>query len=124
MTQLIINGTRYPQASRDKYKCYEKELGESQRMINSRLITEIRAYITVIEYNYDYFGNQLMRQCLSDLRSRGDLDVQYLSPTGDTLRQGRFRCTVQPAPTFAFAVGGVPRWHNISFTLEEVEGHD
>lgn len=122
MTQLIINGTSYPETSRDKYKCYREDLGESMRMISSRLITEVRASIVVVEYSYDYFGDALMRQCLTDLRSREDLTVQYLSPDSDTLVTGVFRCTVKPAPTYAFSVGGAPRWHNISFKLEEVEG--
>lgn len=122
MTQLIINGHAYPETSHDKYKCYPQELGETFRMINSRLVTEVRAVVMVIEYSYDYFYDEQMRQCLSDLRGRNDLTVQYLDPESGQMKTSVFRCTVKPSPTYAFSVGGVPRWHNINFTLEEVEG--
>ena len=122
MTQLIINGTEYPETSHDKYKCYTEDLGESMRMITGRLVTEVRATIVAIEYSYDYFEDARMRRCLGDLRGREDLDVQYLDPETGTMKSGVFRCTKKPAPTFAFSVAGQARWHNISFTLEEVEG--
>lgn len=122
MTQLIINGTEYPEATGDRYKCYPEDLGEDLRMISSRLVTEVRATITVIEYTFDSFEDSLMKTCLKDLRGRADLIVQYLSPEGSTMKTGVFRCTKKPAPAFAFSENGVPRWHNIQFKLEEVEG--
>lgn len=122
MEQLIIDGIELPEAKNDKYKCYEKELGESIRMISGRMVTEVRANVRVIEYAYDYMGNDLMRRVLAALRARKDLAVRFLDPSGDTLQQSSFRCTKQPAPQFAFAKNGTGLWHNISFTLEEVEG--
>lgn len=122
MIQLMINGTAYPQASRDRYKCYTKELGESLRMLSSRLVTEVRAAVTIIEYSYDSFDDALMRQCLADLRGRENLRVQYLDAGSDALKSGVFRCVKLPAPSFAFADRGKARWHNIAFQLEEVEG--
>lgn len=122
MIQLMINGVAYPETTHDRYKCYTEDLGEDMRMVNSRLITEVRARIVVIEYSYDYFKDALMRTCLRDLRGGADLEVQYLAPEENALQSGVFRCTRKPSPTFAFSVNGSPRWHNISFKLEEVEG--
>lgn len=122
MTQLILGGVALPKTSKDKYKCYTKDLGESIRMISSRLVTEVRATIRIIEYSYDYFGDTLMRSCLSMLRSNDGLAVQYISPESDEMQSGTFYCTSLTAPTFAYSIHGEARWHNISFTLEEVEG--
>ena len=120
MIQLVIDSVELPEAKNGKYKCYEKELGEDIRMISGGLVTEVRASVKVIEYSYDYMGNDLLRQLLSALRSRKDLNVQFLDPVADVLQQSSFRCTKQPAPQFAFAKNGTGLWHNISFTLEEV----
>lgn len=122
MTQLIVAGIEYPETSHDRYKCYVEDLGESIRMISSRLVTEVRAQIVVIEYSYDYFGDDLMRVCLQSLRSNADLNVQYLAPDKEGMQTGIFRCTKFPSPTYAFSAGGIARWHNVSFKLEEVTG--
>lgn len=122
MVQLSINGIDLPESRSGNYKCYEQELGESIRMISGRLVTEVRSSVRVIEYTYDYMGNELMRRLLTALRSRSDLSVQFLDPASDSLQSASFRCTKQPTPQFAFARNGTGLWHNISFTLEEVEG--
>lgn len=122
MIQLMINGAEYPETSHDKYKCYTQDLGEDIRMISSRLVTEVRATIVVIEYSYDYFKDTLMMRCLADLRGNTDLNVMYLDPATNSMQNGVFRCTKKPAPTFAFSVAGQARWHDIDFKLEEVEG--
>ena len=111
MTQLSINGIDLPETKNGKYKCYEQELGESIRMISGRLVTEVRSSVHVIEYSYDYMGNDLMRRLLTALRSRSDI-----------MQSASFRCTKQPTPQFAFSRDGVGLWNNIAFTLEEVEG--
>lgn len=120
--QLIINGTVYPRASHDKYKCYQREIGETITMIDGTLVTEISAVKTIIEYSYDRFSDVLMRKCLTDLRGRTDLSVKYLDPMHDELQSDMFKCIVKPSPSFAFEVGGTPMWHDISFTLESVRG--
>ena len=117
MTQLSINGIDLPETKNGKYKCYEQELGENIRMISGRLVTEVRSSVRVIEYSYDYMGNDLMRRLLTALRS-----VQFLDPLSDSMQSASFRCTKQPAPQFAFSRDGVGLWNNIAFTLEEVEG--
>lgn len=121
MTQLTINGTEYPWVDGDNYQAYPSELGKSKRTIGGRLVTEIRGYIWVIKYSYDYMGNDLMRTLLQDLRNKTDLDVDFLVPDTDEMLHATFRCTSQPAPSVAFDYAGVPMWHNISFILESVE---
>lgn len=124
MTQLIINGIPYPETSRDKYKCYEKDLGKFVRMANKRLVFEKSGKITVIEYSYDYFAdNDLFKTCLIDLRSGEELEVSYLPPESDTMNTEMFRCTVLPKPTFAFSQLNRAYWHNVGFTLEGVSTH-
>lgn len=103
MTQLSINGIDLPETKNGKYKCYEQELGESIRMISGRLVTEVRSSVHVIEYSYDYMGNDLMRRLLTALRSRSDLSVQFLDPLSDSMQSALFRCTKQPTPQFAFS---------------------
>lgn len=122
MTQLIVGGVELPEAKNGKYKCYEKELGESLRMISGRMVTEVRQAVKVIEYSYDFMGNDLMRALLAALRSRSDLTARFLDPASDAMRESVFRCTKQPAPQFAFAKNGAGLWHDVAFTLEEVGG--
>ena len=123
MTQLTINQTPYPETSSDRYHCYYEELSKDLRMISGRLVSEVRGRYRVITYQYDALGDRLMRTLLQDLRSRQPLSVTYLAPEQDEMMTGRFRCTAFPKPTIAFSDGGRPRWHNISFTLEEVDPH-
>lgn len=119
-TQLIINGVEYPYASNDRYQCYKERLGKEFDMISGRHVMEVRAKVTVIAYQYDYFPPELMRHCLADLRSDQLLVVQYLIPESNDLQKGNFHCTEWPKPKFAFTAGGKPYWHSIQFKLREV----
>jgi hypothetical protein len=120
MTQLIIGGNALPQTSDDKYKCYQVELGESIRMMSGRLVTEVRGRYWRIEYTYDKLKDDLMRTLLPILRSGNSVDVQFLTPDSDTLQTSTFMCIDKPAPTFAFSADGKGRWHNFTFSLEQV----
>lgn len=124
MTQLIINGITLPQTSRDKYQCYPSILGQQIEMISGRLTTEVRGTVQIIEYRYDYMGDALMRPLLATLRSGHDFEVTYLPDDSTDMVTSRFVATKIENPTFAFAKGGKPYWHNIAFTLREVEPHD
>lgn len=124
MTQLIINGTSYPKASRDTYKCYEVDEGTLLQMASGRYVYEARGKRTVIEYTYDYFPDDLAKTCLADLRSGSELEVSYMTPDGTELNTEFMRCTQFPTPTFAFGRGATAYWHNFSFKLEAVDCHD
>lgn len=125
MTQLILANSIYlPETSHDKYKCYPAQLGEQVDMISGRRVLEIRGQVQMIEYEYDYMGNELMRQVNSVLRSGQSFTVAYLPDGGDSLVVSTFLTESFPQPAFAFSRGGKPYWHNVAFTLREVQPHD
>lgn len=123
MTQLIINGLVLPQTSRDKYSCYEEDLGSQLEMISGRLVTELRGKVQHITWSYDYLGDALCRPLLAVLRSGQPLAVAYLPDSGDQMASGIFVKTELTNPTFAFSRGGRAYWHNIAFSLREVSPH-
>lgn len=125
MTQLILNNSIYlPETSWGKYKCYPSQLGQQVDMISGRRVTEIRGNVQIIEWSYDYMGNDLMRQLNTILRSGKSFTVTYLPDDSDTMRTGTFITDSFPQPEYAFSRGGKPFWHNVSFTLREVAPHD
>lgn len=124
MTQLIINGTAYPETSGDKYNVWVEDLGAKIRMAGGNLCFEKRGQVYHISYAYDYFKPSLMNQCLADLRSGNELTVSFLLPD-NTMVTGLFRTLKMPAPVFAFSKSfnedARGYWHNIAFELEGVE---
>lgn len=124
MTQLIINNEIYlPQTSWDKYRCYPEQLSTQVDMVSGRRVLEVRGMVQIIEYEYDYMGNDLMRQLNAVLRSGQSFPVAYLPDESDTMAVGTFLTTDFPIPTFAFSRDGVGLWHNVSFKLREVSPH-
>ena len=125
MIQLILNGqVELPETSRDKYRCYPATLSQQVDMISGRRVLEERGHVQMIEYSYDYMGNELMRAVLGILRGGTSFPVAYLPDEGDTLVTGMFLTESITQPTFAFSRSGVPYWHNFGFTLREVKPHD
>ena len=124
MTQLVINGTTYPETSGDKYTVWIEDLGQMLRMAGGNLVFERRGQVYKIRYEYDYFTPFLLNKCLTDLRAGNEVQVGFLLPDG-TSGSGLFRCTSFPQPTFAFSKGfgdsAEGRWHGIAFELEGVE---
>ena len=124
MTQLILNNSIYlPKTGRDKYRCYPSQLGTQVDMISGRRVLEVRGWVWIVEYTYDYMGNDLMRQVNAILRSGRSFPAAVLPDGGDTLVPSVFLTESFPQPYFAFARGGKPYWHNVSFTLREVSPH-
>lgn len=124
MTQLIINGAVLPKTSGDKYKCYPAKLAEQLEMISGRVVTEIRGTVQVIEYSYDYMPDTQYKALLTALRSNPPLTVTYLPDDSSDMRTSDFIVTSYPTPTFAFAKGDKPYWHNVAFSLRETKPHD
>lgn len=124
MVQLVINGTTYPETSRDKYRVWVEDLGQMVRMAGGNLCFEKRGQIYKIAYSYDYFTPFLLNKCLTDLRGGNEVEVSFLLPDG-TMPTAKFRCTSFPTPTFAFSKGLGDSvqgyWHDIAFELEGVE---
>lgn len=123
MTQLIINGLVLPQTSRDKYSCYEEDLGTELEMISGRMVLELRGKVQRIIWSYDYLGDELCRPLLATLRSGRSFPVSYLPDDGDALLSSTFLKTSLTNPTYAFSRGGKAFWHNIAFELREVYPH-
>ena len=124
MTQLIINNTIYlPETSRGNYKCYPQLLTQQIEMISGRVVQEVRGTVQIIEYSYDYMGNDLMRQLNTVLRSGQSFPVAYLPDSGDSLVVSTFLTVDFPVPEYAFSRGGSPFWHNVAFQLREVSPH-
>lgn len=125
MTQLILNNEIYlPKTSRNKYRCYPATLSRQVEMISGRVVSEVRGHVQMIEYAYDYMGNELMRRALAVLRSGEPFTVTYLPDEGEDLQTGIFITQSLTNPTFAFAKGDKPYWHNFAFVLREVSPHD
>lgn len=125
MTQLIINNTiTLPYASGGKYAAWEEPLSVQIDMISGRRVEEQRGIVWHIRYEYDYMGNDLMRQLLTALRSGGVLSVQFLPDNGDQMLTSTFLRESITEPVFAFGRNGVGYWHNIAFELREVYPHD
>lgn len=124
MTQLIINNTIYlPETSRNNYRCYPQLLTQQIEMISGRVVQEVRGTVQIIEYSYDYMGNDLMRQLNTVLRSGQSFPVAYLPDSGDSLVVSTFLTVDFPVPEYAFSRGGSPFWHNVAFQLREVSPH-
>lgn len=124
MIQLIIGGVVLPQTSGDKYACYPAKLTEQLEMISGRVVTEIRGTVQTIEYSYDYMPDSQYKALLAALRSNPPLTVTYLPDDSEEMKTSEFVVTSYPTPTFAFARGDKPYWHNISLSLREVKPHD
>jgi hypothetical protein len=119
MTQLIINGTEYPETSKDRYTAHKEESSVLLRMASGRLVEEVGYKYWIIEYSYDYFTESLKQTCMADLDS-GSVSVSFLTPQSDELQTGTFKCTKKPTPAFKFSRSGEAYWHDISFRLEGV----
>lgn len=125
MIQLILaGGIELPETSKDKYRCYPATLSQQVDMISGRRVLEERGHVQMVEYSYDYMGNDLMRQVLAVLRSGQSFAAAYLPDEGDQLVSGVFLTESVTQPTFAFSRRGIPFWHNFGFTLREVKPHD
>lgn len=124
MTQIILNNSIYlPEATQDKYRAYETQLSTQVDMISGRRVLEYRGMVWMIEYEYDYMGNELMWQVNSILRSGSSFNVVFLPDNSNEMISSMFLTDSFPTPSYAFSRAGNPYWHGITFTLREVSPH-
>lgn len=123
VNQLIIDDILFPTSTHDHYSAYEQVLTEVLEMADRSVVEEVSGKIWKVEYSYDYMGMGKLRECLRVLRSGGVHTVWFLPDDGDTLREARFLVETVSAPSLAFIRDETGRWHNLSFTLREVEPH-
>lgn len=124
MTQLVFGSLALPQTSNDKYKCYPSKLAEQVPMISGRMVTEVRGTVQIIEYSYDYMPDATYQALLAALRANPPITVTYLPDNSTTMVTSDFIVTSYPMPTFAFAKGDKPYWHNVAFSLRQIKPHD
>ena len=124
INQLVLNGIALPQTSFDRYSCWEEQLSVQVDMISGRRVIETRGKIWKASYQYDYMGNDTLRQVLAVLRSGQEFTAAVLPDKSDQMVSSKFICETLTPPTFAFGRDGVGIWHNLAFTIREVEPHD
>lgn len=122
--QLIIDNTLFPSSTHDNYSAYEMILTEQLEMADRSMTEEVSGWIWKVEYSYDYMGMSKLRECLNVLRKGGVHTVTFMPDDSDETRTGRFFVESLSAPSLAFVRADQGRWHNLSFTLREVEPHD
>lgn len=124
MTQLIIGEYPLPEVSGDMYSCPESPLVVQVEMINGRMVQEVRGGLVYEPtYEFDYMPASIWRPVYEILRSGQSFTAAVLTDKSDELIVGTYLCTELSAPVFAFGRDGVGYWHNISFSLREVEPH-
>lgn len=124
MAQLIIGNYQLPETSGDKYSCPENPLVVNVEMISGRMVQEVRGGLVYEPtYEYDYMPAAIWRPVYEILRSGQSFTAAVLTDKSDELQVGEYLCTELGHPVFAFGRDGVGYWHNISFTLREVNPH-
>lgn len=125
MIQIVIENTALPETSKDRYACPEVPLVVELDMISGRRVGEIRGgKVWKPQYSYDYMGDEIMRPLLKILRSGEAFSAAVLPDNGDGLIVSKFRVESLTNPSFAFSKSGKGMWHNLAFTLREVNPHD
>lgn len=123
MTQLIIDGIKLPEVSRDNYACWEEMLSVQVDMISGRRVIEKRGKVWKVSYSYDYMGKNLLRDALAVLRAGTPLTCQVLPDNSDEIVVSKFVVERLDPPKMAFSRRDNAFWHNISFTLREERPH-
>ena len=123
MDQIIIDGVRLPEVSRDNYSCWEDDLSVQVDMISGRRVVETRGKVWRVSYSYDYMGNALLRQALAVLRSGKPIICQVLPDNSDEIVVSRFLVERLDPPKMAFSRRDNAFWHQISFTLRDEKPH-
>ena len=115
--QVILNGSIIlPEARMDKFSCWEEVLTRQVTMVSGRVVLEgigRKNKIWRASYQFDYMGNDKLRQVMAVLRP----------DSRDEMVTSSFLCDSITNPSYAFAKKGVPLWHNFAFTLREVRPH-
>lgn len=123
---VILDGVLLPESRMDKFSCWEEPLTRQVDMISGRRVVErigTKWKIWKASYTIDYMGNDLLRQALAVLRRSGPFLATVLPDNSDEIVTSYFFTESLTPPSYAFSKGGVPLWHNLSFTLREERPH-
>ena len=124
--QLILDGILLPEASGDKFSCWEETLTRQVSMVTGRVVLESlepEPRIWRASYTFDYMGNEKLRQVLEVLRRGAPFPASVLRDNRDELVSSIFICESLTNPSYAFSANGVGLWHNLAFTIREEEPH-
>lgn len=122
MDQIIIDGVRLPEVSRDNYFCWEDDLSVQVDMISGRRVVETRGKVWRVSYSYDYMGNACYVKpwpccdpgSLSSARCCRTIPTKSWCPGFWWSGWTRLKCFSRRDNAF---------WHQISFTLREEKPH-
>ena len=110
----------------DKFSCWEEVLTRQVTMVSGRVVLEgigRKNKIWRASYQFDYMGNDKLRQVMAVLRQGAPFMASVLPDSRDEMVTSSFLCDSITNPSYAFAKKGVPLWHNFAFTLREVRPH-
>ena len=131
MTQLVLGEDVYaltlPEARQGNYTCENVMLSTDIEMASGRMVREYRGRVYRITYQYTYLKTA-HKERLIQLCEQGQtepINVMFLVPGDDTLREGSFLVTEFQAPQFIWGrPSGEALWGNYKVVLREVEPHD
>lgn len=125
ITQLILDGVRMPMSSNDRYSCGEEPLQVDLVMAAGNMVREVpdKNKVYVASYAFDVLDDDTYRAAMAVLRRGSSFPAAVLPDDKEDMIPSQFFCTSLTRPTFAFSDGGKPVWHNLAFTLREVEPH-
>lgn len=126
MNQIILNGILLPQASFDKYACWEEALTRQLDMISGRRVLERigkKWKVWRVRWAYDYLEDETCRPVLATLRSGGPFIASVLPDSADGMVTSSFVAESITEPTFLIDDNGRAVWHGLGFTLREEYPH-
>ncbi len=124
MDQLIINGVRMPEISRDGYSCWEEDLSVQVDMISGRRVVERRGKVWKLSASYDYLEDSVLRPALAVLRSSAPFIATVLPDNGSETVTSKFLVESLTPPKLLAFDGETPVWHGLAFTLREERPHE
>lgn len=123
MNQIILGGVLLPQASFDKYACWEEDLSVQLDMISGRRVIERRGVVWRVRWAYDYLEDEICRPALAVLRSGGPIIAAVLPDNADEMVTASFVAESVTEPTFLIDDDGRAVWHGLGFVLREERPH-
>lgn len=124
--QIVLNGLPLPQASFDRYACWEESLTRQLDMISGRRVLERigrKWKVWRVRWACDYLEDEICQPALEILRSGGPLTASVLPDNGGGMVTASFVVESVTDPTFLIDDDDRPVWHGLGFTLREERPH-
>lgn len=124
ITQINLDGVRFPRVSGERYACWEDDLSVLLEMTSGRMVEEVRGKVWRVRYSCDVLDEATHQLAMATLRSRGPLPATVLPDTGGAPITSTFFVDSLTPAAFAFEENGKAVWRGLGFTLREVRPHD